>query len=146
MGAPCRFIDTPSHRLFETHGIAIQDQCPAHGREARKKPLVVGNEKQGARRFGQCVLEAFDAGKVEVVRRFVHDDQMRSPFHAAREQDLADLARAGGRRREEPPGTRTETADERHDAAERTAVEALDIRVYRARLLLADFLKQNVLS
>ena len=60
------------------------------------------DEQHGAGGVHQCVLQALDRGKVEMIGGFVHHDEMGTALDAAREQDFANLAGAGGCRGEEP--------------------------------------------
>ena len=102
--------DTASHGQADS--VSELRQLPAAGGEPRKKALVVRDEQKRARRLRERILQALDAGKVEVVRRLIHDDEMWAPLHAAREQYFPYLARTGRRGGEQASGTRTEAADE----------------------------------
>ena len=116
---------------------------PAFPGEAGEEALVVARQQHRAGGRGQGVLQAQDAGKVEVVGRFVHHDQVRPAGDAQREEELPHFAGRGLRGFEQAPGARSEARKTGHGFAERGVGEALgageDARGFRG----GDFLRHE---
>ena len=68
-------------------------ELPAGANERGEKALVVGDEEEGRGTVRQRLLQAFDGRQVEMVRGFVHDDEVRTAFDAARERSRGETAR-----------------------------------------------------
>ena len=85
-------------------GVVLGGESPAMGGEAFEEAFVVADEEHGAGAVVESVLEASDAGEVEVVGRLVQDDEVRSSGDAEGEEQLADFAGAGLLAFEEPSG------------------------------------------
>ena len=61
------------------------------GRDAVEEEAVVGDEDEGAGEFGEALFEDLEGGDVEVVGRFVEDEQIGRLEHQAREHDASPL-------------------------------------------------------
>ena len=93
----------------------------------------MADEQERARTVRQGLLKALDGRKIHVVRRFVHDDEMRAAVDAESKQDLADFARAGLFAFQQTARPRTEFADACHDASKLVFRKTRDIRKNVAR-------------
>ena len=100
---------------------------PAFAGEAGEEAFVVADEKQCAGGGRQGVLQAQEAGEVEVVRRFVHHDEVGTAGDAEGEEEFADFAGGGLGGFEEAAGTRAEPGVAAHDVAEDRFGQALGV-------------------
>ena len=67
---------------------------PALVHERVEELLVVRHEHESAGAMTQHVLQGLDRAYIQMVRRFVHDDEARRREQATRDHELAHLSRA----------------------------------------------------
>ena len=76
-----------------------------------------------------------------MVRRLVHDDEVRLAQHAPGEHELARLPGTGLAAPEHVLGTRTQSADDCEQSAQRDVVTRFDVLEQRRALLGGDLLR-----
>ena len=79
--------------------------------------FVMADEQESAWAVGESVFQTLNGRKIHVVRRLVHDDEMRTAINAERKQNLADFAWAGLFAFEQTAWTGAQFANACHDAA-----------------------------
>jgi hypothetical protein len=92
----------------------ILSDVPARSGQSLQKPLIMADQQQAARAVFERLLQAFNGGQIEVIRRFVHDDQMGLQGNAEAQQQFSQLPGAGFDTLHQPGRARIESAGHGH--------------------------------
>ena len=72
-----------------------RSDLPAQRRQAVEKVLIVTHQEEAARALRQGLLKALNRWQVQMIGRFVHDNEVRGLHDPEGQEELADFARTG---------------------------------------------------